>query len=64
MAVANSGSGGSGLMAVATRLMAVRLGMGEIHSIAGELLRVSLDKIGAGRMGEIIAGTPGLGQFA
>jgi hypothetical protein len=60
----NSGSGISGLMAAGKRLTAVGLAMGEIHSIAPELLSVSLDKIGAGRMGEIIAGTPGLGQFA
>jgi hypothetical protein len=60
----NSGSGVSGLMAVGKGLTAVGLGLGEIHSIARELLSVSLDKIGAGRMSEIIAGTPGLGQFA
>ena len=55
---------GSGLMAVGTRLMALGLGMGEIQSIARELFRFGRDKIGADRMGEIIAGTPGLGQFA
>jgi hypothetical protein len=64
IAAANPGRGASGLIGVDKRLRAVGLGMGEIHSIARELLRVSLDKIGAGRMSEIIAGTPGLGQFA
>ena len=62
-AIAAASAGGLGrLMAVGT---GVGLGLGmEIQSIASELLRVSLDKIGAERMGQIIAGTPGLGQFA
>jgi hypothetical protein len=55
---------GNGVMAVGTRLMALGLGMGEIRSIARELFRLSRDKIGADEMGEIIAGTPGLSQFA
>src|ERR1700748_2189629 len=48
---------GGGLMAVGTRLMGLGLGMGEIQSIARELFRFGRDKIGADRMGEIIAGT-------
>jgi hypothetical protein len=64
-AIAAASTGGLGrLMAVGTGLMAVGQGMGEIRSIARELFGRSLDKIGADRMGEIIAGTPGLGQFA
>lgn len=55
---------GNGLMAVGTRLMALGLGMGEIQSIARELFKICRDKIGADKMGEIIAGTPGLSQFA
>jgi hypothetical protein len=55
---------GGGLMALGTRLMALGLGMGEIQKIAGELFRFGRDKIGADQMGEIIAGTPGLSQFA
>ena len=55
---------GGGLMAVGTRLMDLGLGMGEIQSIARELFRFGRDKIGADQMGEIIAGTPGLSQFA
>ena len=55
---------GGGLMAVGTRLMGLGLGMGEIQSIARELFRFGRDKIGAERMGDIIAGTPGLSQFA
>ena len=55
---------GGGLMAVGTRLMGLGLGMGEIQSIARELFRFGRDKIGADSMGEIIAGTPGLSQFA
>ena len=69
IAASSSGGGlaklmGGGLMALGTRLMALGLGMGEIQSVARELFRFGRDKIGADRMGEIIAGTPGLSQFA
>ena len=55
---------GGGLMAVGTRLMGLGLGMTEIQNIARELFRFGRDKIGADQMGAIIAGTPGLSQFA
>jgi len=55
---------GGGLMAVGTRLMGLGLGMAEIQNVARELFRFGRDKIGADQMGEIIAGTPGLSQFA
>jgi len=55
---------GGGLMAVGSRLMGLGLGMGEIQNIARELFRFGRDTIGADQMGEIIAGTPGLSQFA
>jgi hypothetical protein len=55
---------GGGLMAVGTRLMGLGLGMSDIQSIARELFRFGRDKIGADQMGAIIAGTPGLSQFA
>jgi hypothetical protein len=55
---------GGGLMALGTKLMGLGLGIGEIQSIARELLNFGRDKIGADQMGEIIAGTPGLSQFA
>jgi hypothetical protein len=67
---ASSGGGGlgrlmgGGLMALGTKLMGLGLGIGEIQSIARELLTFGRDKIGAEQMGEIIAGTPGLSQFA
>jgi hypothetical protein len=44
--------------------MGLGLGIGEIQNIARELLNFGRDKIGADQMGEIIAGTPGLSQFA
>jgi hypothetical protein len=59
-----SGLMGSGLMALGTRLMGLGLGMGEIQNIARELFRFGRDRIGADKMGEIIAGTPGLSRFA
>ena len=46
------------------RHRSVGLGMTQIQDIARELFRFGRDKIGADRMGEIIAGTPGLSQFA
>src|SRR5579872_4873867 len=55
---------GGGLMAVGTRLMGLGLGIDDIQSIARELFQFGRDKIGADRMSEIIAGTPGLAQFA
>jgi hypothetical protein len=55
---------GGGLMALGTRLMGLGLGIGQIQDVARELFRFGRDKIGADRMGEIIAGTPGLSQFA
>jgi hypothetical protein len=69
IAASNSGGGlarlmGGGLMAVGSRLMGLGLGMGEIQNIARELFTFGRDIIGADQMGEIIAGTPGLSQFA
>jgi hypothetical protein len=70
-AIAASGNGGGlsalmggGLMAVGTRLMGLGLGMTQIQNVAAELFRFGRDKIGADQMGEIIAATPGLSQFA
>ena len=59
-----SGLMGGGLMALGTRLMGLGLGMNEIQNIARELFRFGRDRIGADKMGEIIAGTPGLSRFA
>jgi hypothetical protein len=69
IAASSSGGGlsglmGGGLMALGTRLMGLGLGMGQIQNVARELFRFGRDKIGADQMGEIIAGTPGLSQFA
>jgi hypothetical protein len=55
---------GGGLMAVGTRLMGLGLGMSDIQKIARELFRFGRQKIGADQIGKIIAGTPGLSQFA
>jgi hypothetical protein len=55
---------GGGLMALGSRLMALGLGIGEIQNIARELFKFGRDRIGADQMGKIIAGTPGLSQFA
>jgi hypothetical protein len=55
---------GGGLMALGTKLMGLGLGIGEIQNVARELFTFGRDKIGADQMGEIIAATPGLRQFA
>src|SRR5882757_7714751 len=59
-----SGLMGGGLMALGSRLMGLGLGISEIQNVARELFRFGRDRIGADRMGEIIAGPPGLKQFA
>jgi hypothetical protein len=59
-----SGLMGGGLMALGSRLMGLGLGISEIQNVARELFRFGRDRIGTDRMGEIIAGTPGLKQFA
>jgi len=69
IAASANGSGlgrlmGGGLMALGTKLMGLGLGISEIRNVARELFRFGRDKIGADQMGEIIAGTPGLSQFA
>ena len=69
IAAARSGGGlsrlmGGGLMTVGTRLMGLGLAITDIQKIARELFAYGRDKIGADRMGAIIAGTPGLSQFA
>jgi len=55
---------GGGLMAVGTRLMGLGLGINDIQNIARELFRFGREKVGADQMSAIIAGTPGLSQFA
>jgi hypothetical protein len=59
-----SGLMGGGLMALGGKLMGLGLGMSEIKGVARELFRFGRDKVGADQMGLIIAGTPGLSQFA
>ncbi len=55
---------GGGLMALGGKLMGLGLGMGEIQGVARELLNFGRDRVGADKIDEIIAGTPGLSQFA
>src|SRR5213595_285330 len=62
IAASNNGGGLGSLMGGG--LMALGLGMAEIQSVARELFRFGRDKVGTDQMGEIIAGTPGLSQFA
>jgi hypothetical protein len=70
-AIASAGNGGriaslmgGGWMALGTRLTALGLGFAEIQNAAHELFKFGREAIGADQMQEILAGTPGLGQFA
>ncbi len=63
---------GGGMMAAGMRRMGLAIGLlaslgssvDTIQNIACELFGFGRDQIGADQMGEIIAGTPGLSQFA
>jgi hypothetical protein len=55
---------GGGLMALGGKLMGLGLGMSEIQGFARELFKFGRDRIGADKIAAIIAGTPGLSQFA
>jgi hypothetical protein len=55
---------GGGVMAVGTRLMGLGLGVGQIQDVARELFKFGRDKLGTDAINQIIAGTPGLSQFA
>ena len=46
------------------KLIGLGSSMGEIRSAGGELFKFGRDRVAADRMGEIIAATPGLRQFA
>jgi hypothetical protein len=69
IAASNKGGGlaglmGGGIMAAGTKLMSLGLSIVEIQDVARELLRFGRDRVGADEMGQIVAGTPGLSQFA
>ena len=55
---------GGGLMAVGSKLMGLGLGITDIQAVARELFRFGRHKIGTDQMRAIVAGTPGLSQFA
>ncbi|NEW87516.1 DUF2267 domain-containing protein [Rhodopseudomonas sp. WA056] len=55
--------GGSGVMAMGTKLLGLGLSISDIKTIARELFKVGRDKIGAEQMAAIVDGTPGLRQF-
>ena len=63
---ANAGGGGmfGGIMGVGTQLMSAGLSMGEVQSAARILLGYAREKVGEDTVSEIIAGIPGLSQFA
>ncbi|TAK49716.1 MAG: DUF2267 domain-containing protein [Xanthobacteraceae bacterium] len=54
---------GGGVMGVGSKLMAAGLGMGEIATVAREILGYARDRIGAKAVDDIVVSTPGLSQF-
>lgn len=54
---------GGGLVGAGSRLMAAGLGMGEIATVAREILGYARDRIGSQAVDDIVGATPGLSQF-
>lgn len=55
---------GGGIMGLGAKLMGAGLDMGQIQNVAGELLSIGREQVGEDTMGQIVAQTPGLSQFA
>lgn len=55
---------GGGIMGLGAKLMGAGLDMGQIQSVARELLHIGREQVGEDTMGQIVAQTPGLSQFA
>ena len=55
---------GGGIMGLGAKLMGAGLDMGQIQSVAHELLAIGREQVGEDTMGQIVAQTPGLSQFA
>jgi hypothetical protein len=55
--------GAGGLMALASKLQGMGLGMGEMQTVGKELFQVAREQIGEEKVGEIAGSVPGLHQF-
>lgn len=55
---------GGGIMGLGANLMGAGLDMGQISTVGKELLAFGREHAGEDVMGQIVAGTPGLSQFA
>lgn len=67
-AIASAGGGvgslmGGGVMAVGAKLMGAGLGMGQIQSIAREIIAFAREKIGSEAVDSIVESVPGVSQF-
>lgn len=58
-----AGMFGGGVMAVGSKLMGAGLGMGEIKSVASEILSYAREKAGSDTVDDIVNSIPGLSQF-
>ena len=54
----------SGIMGAGSRLMGTGLSMGQVQSVAEEMLAYTREKVGEDKVGKIMRAIPGLGQFA
>jgi hypothetical protein len=55
---------GGGIMGLGANLMGAGLDMGQISTVGRELMAFGREHAGEDVMGQIVAGTPGLSQFA
>lgn len=55
---------GGGIMGLGASLMGAGLDMGQISAVGRELMAYGREHAGEDVMGQIVAGTPGLAQFA
>jgi hypothetical protein len=64
-AASDNGGGGlmGGVMGAGMRMMSAGLSMGQVQSVAREVLAYSREKAGADAVGEVVATIPGLAQF-
>jgi hypothetical protein len=57
------GGGMGGIMGAGMQMMALGLSMGQVQSVAREILAYSREKAGADAVAEAVAAIPGLAQF-
>jgi hypothetical protein len=62
-AESTGGSGMGGVMGAGMQMMSAGLSMGQVQSVARDVLAFTREKAGEDAVGEIVAAIPGLAQF-